>query len=114
MTHNSTPIAGSQRPRVRRGLGLVVGLAITVTPWAIAPAAPAASAATHKTRAYSPACQTLLGGGPGSSVPKPDGIGSLGSVVIQSVADLICGKNEVQVAKANLAHRIAAVRWVKS
>ncbi|MEA2218046.1 MAG: hypothetical protein QOJ35_672 [Solirubrobacteraceae bacterium] len=110
MAHHSTSLAASQRPRVRRGLGLVVGLAVAVTPLAIAPAAPAA---THHTRAYSSACQTLLGGGPGSSAPKPDGVGSLLSSVIQGLANLICGTNQAQ-AKAAVPERIAAVRWIKS
>lgn len=39
--HDSTSTTGLSRPRVRRGLGVVVGAALLVTPMAAAPAASA-------------------------------------------------------------------------
>jgi hypothetical protein len=41
--HDSTSTTGLQRPRVRRGLGILVGAAICAAPLAAAPAAPAST-----------------------------------------------------------------------
>lgn len=116
MTQDSTSATGLGRPRVRRGLGLVVGVTVALTPAAIAPAAaPAAKPAKHAARSAKHAAKSakpaatsakhvlrvidrsntpplpLLGGGGGRGYGPIDGLGSLLSRVLDIVADLIDG-----------------------
>lgn len=95
MTQNNTSATGFERPRVRRGLGLLVGMTVALTPMAIAPAAaPAATPAKHVLRASYNSHNLLLlllGGGGGRGYGPVDGLGSLVSRILDVVADLVDG-----------------------
>jgi hypothetical protein len=95
MTQNTTSETGFGRPRVRRGLGFLVGVTVALTPMAIAPAAaPAATSAKHVLRAdyNSPnLILRLLGGGGGRGYGPVDGLGSLVSRILDAIADLVDG-----------------------
>jgi hypothetical protein len=95
MTQNTTSATGFGRPRVRRGLGFLVGMTVALTPMAIAPAAaPAATPAKHVLRANynsNNLLLRLLGGGGGRGYGPVDGLGSLLSRILDAVADLVDG-----------------------
>lgn len=97
MTQNTTSATGFGRPRVRRGLGLLVGVTVALTPVAIAPAAtPAATSAKHSAQHVLRAdyrsnnlLLRLLGGGGGRGYGPVDGLGSLLSRILDPIADLL-------------------------
>jgi len=105
MTQNTTSETGLGRPRVRRGLGFLVGAAVALTPMAIAPAAaPAATPAKHVLRVSSAkhvlradyrshGLLTALLGDPGGCGHDPaNGLGSLLSVILDAIDDLLGGR----------------------
>jgi hypothetical protein len=96
MTQNTTSETGLRRPRVRRGLGFLVGVTVALTPMAIAPAAAPAAASHHVLRAdfyHSRGLLTALLGDPGGcGHGRADGLGSVLSVILDALDDLLGGR----------------------
>ncbi|MDX6721540.1 MAG: hypothetical protein QOJ63_3794 [Solirubrobacteraceae bacterium] len=101
---NTTSETGFGRPRVRRGLGFLVGVTVALTPMAIAPAAaPAATSARHVVRVDSAKhvlradhrsrglLSALLGDPGGCGHGPVNGLGSLLSAILDALDDLLGG-----------------------
>ena len=81
--------AGPQRPRVRKALGLAVGVAMLMTPLAIAPAASAQTAAGDSLGGMDTLLQGILEGLPNTAThPFGDGAGAGGCPVIDGIGTL--------------------------
>jgi hypothetical protein len=130
--HDSTS-AGPQRPRVRRGLGVLVGAALVVTPFAAAPAASAQglsnvtpSALSATIAQLAAVLQNIAAGLAGQTLPHPigekapnatvtctpgyaDGISSTLTCVI---AALDGGSKSKATVKGTATRKMRTTRWV--
>jgi hypothetical protein len=117
--HDSTSTTGPQRPRVRRGLGLAVGVAL-LTPLAFAPAVQASGNALSGTDLL---LQGIISGLPNTiSHPVGDGAGPGGCQGIDGIGTLATclvdplGPNRAAKARGKASMRSGttkSVRWVK-
>jgi hypothetical protein len=131
--HDSNSTAGPQRPRVRRGLGVLVGAALLVTPLAAAPAASAQGLSNVTPQGLaaviaqladflaqiasglaSPTIPHPLGESAPNSVPTcsanyADGISSTLTCIISQL-----GPSQKAKIKATKTHgKVTSMRWAK-
>ncbi len=129
--HESIPTDGPQRPRVRRGLGVVVGVALMAGPFALAPAAQAQSSVSPDllsqivqllqqiVAGLGHTLQTPLGEQAPNTTPRPcEPRGSLAELLSCIIAPLQQGIDPGQQAKAKVKAstkngKVSSVRWVK-
>lgn len=134
--HDSNSTDGPQRPRVRRGLGVIVGVALAATPLAMAPAASAEGGLGNVTPAGLTALISQLadflaqiaGGLASQTVPHPlgesapnsgvtctpgyaDGLSSTLTCVVSRLQSPGQAKQRIKATRKN--GKIASVRWVK-
>jgi hypothetical protein len=131
--HDSISTDGPQRPRVRRGLGVVVGMALMAGPFALAPAAQAQAPVSPDlitqivkllqqiVAGLGHTLQTPLGEQAPNALPRPcEPRGSLAELLTCIIAPLQQGIDPGQQAKAKAKvkastknGKVASVRWVK-